>query len=204
MLMPWMADDLRKKNRAWLIKKISLSEIVSSKNNFIIQRTLWLFFPCVLSLLAFLSILYPSAGSAGVSDVIVGHVNDIKARLSDDQTVQGRVLKTGEIDTSAEGQDGLHWSSGNWSLVEVDGVLFLQSAENFRSSPAPDLHVYISENPAIKDNYQFSNDQYEIGPLLKPNGAAFYRLDLKDPKRVQSILIWCKRFSEYIGSADLK
>ena len=202
--MPWMADDLRKKNRAWLIKKLSLSEIVLSKNNFIIQRSSWLFWPCFLCLLAFLSVLYPSAGLAGVSDVMVGHVNDIKARLSDGQTVQGRVLKTGEIDTTAEGQDGLHWSSGNWSLVDVDGVLFLQSAENFRSSPAPDLHVYISENPAIKDNYQFSNDQYEIGPLLKPNGAAFYRLDFTDPKRVQSILIWCKRFSEYIGSVDLK
>ena len=202
--MPWMADDLRKKNRAWLIKKISLSEIVLSKNNFIIHRSSWLFLPCFLCLLAFLSVLYPSAGLAGVSDVIVGHVNDIKARLSDGQTVQGRVLKTGEIDTTAEGQDGLHWSSGNWSLVDVDGVLFLQSAENFRSSPAPDLHVYISENPAIRDNYQFSNDQYEIGPLLKPNGAAFYRLDFTDPKRVQSILIWCKRFSEYIGSVDLK
>ena len=202
--MPWMAGDLRKKNRAWLIKKLSLSEIVLSKNNFIIQRSSWLFWPCFLCLLAFLSVLYPSAGLAGVSDVIVGHVNDIKARLSDGQTVQGRVLKTGEIDTTAEGQDGLHWSSGNWSLVDVDGVLFLQSAENFRSSPAPDLHVYISENPAIRDNYQFSNDQYEIGPLLKPNGAAFYRLDFTDPKRVQSILIWCKRFSEYIGSADLK
>ena len=187
-----------------MIKKISLSEIVTSKNNFIMQRTSWLFLPCFLCLLVFLSVFYPSAGSAGVSDVIVGHVNDIKARLSDGQTVQGRVLKTGEIDTSAEGQDGLHWSSGNWSLVDVDGVLFLQSAENFRSSPAPDLHVYISENPAIKDNYQFSNDQYDIGPLLKPNGAAFYRLDFTDPKRVQSILIWCKRFSEYIGSADLK
>ena len=202
--MPWMADDLRKKNRAWLIKKLSLSEIVLSKNNFIIHRSSWLFLPCFLCLLAFLSVLYPSAGLAGVSDVIVGHVNDIKARLSDGQTVQGRVLKTGEIDTTAEGQDGLHWSSGNWSLVDVDGVLFLQSAENFRSSPAPDLHVYISENPAIRDNYQFSNDQYEIGPLLKPNGAAFYRLDFTDPKRVQSILIWCKRFSEYIGSVDLK
>jgi hypothetical protein len=49
---------------------------------------------------------------------------------------------------------------------------FLQSAENFMSSPGPDDHVYVSKNPSIKDNEQFGDDQIEVGRLTKPNGAA--------------------------------
>lgn len=154
--------------------------------------------------IALFNILYPSTSSANVFDVLVGHASDIKARFAEHKTIEGRVLKKGEIDTAAKGQDSLHWSSGNWSLVEVDGVLYLQSAENFRSSLGPDYHVYISAYPAIKDNDQFSDDQIVIGALAKPNGAAYYRLATTDPMRVQSVLIWCKKFGEYIGAADLR
>ena len=38
----------------------------------------------------------------------------------------------------------------------------------------------------------------------KPNGAAFYLLKTQNPEDVSSMLIWCKQFKEYIGSADLK
>ncbi|MEY4059296.1 MAG: hypothetical protein RL551_535, partial [Pseudomonadota bacterium] len=37
----------------------------------------------------------------------------------------------------------------------------------------------------------------------KPNGAAFYLLKTENPEDVSSMLIWCKQFKEYIGSADL-
>ncbi len=203
-MMSSIRIELSKKNRADSVRKTGLSKILRSNKWSGISRTSQLFFSFLFSLVVVLNLLYPATGSAGVLDAIVGHVNDIKGRLSEDQTIEGRVLKTGEIDTTAKGQDSLHWSSGTWSLVEVDGILFLQSSENFRSSPGPDFHVYISEKPAIKDNDEFSNNQHVVGPLLKPNGAAFYKLEVTDPTRVQSVLIWCKRFAEYIGSADLK
>lgn len=74
-----------------------------------------------------------------------------------------------------------------WSLIKSGGQLYLQSSEDFRSSPGPDHHVYISSGPAIKDN---------------PNGAAYYPLTTKNVDDVVSVLIWCKQFKEYIGSAD--
>ena len=97
----------------------------------------------------------------------------------------------------------LHSSSGTWSLVRSGNQLYLQSGEDFRSSPGPDYHVYISSGPAIKDNPEFNDKQIEVARLTKPNGAAYYPLKTQSIDDVRSVLIWCKQFKEYIGSADL-
>jgi hypothetical protein len=141
--------------------------------------------------------------NAQVLDAIRGHTLDLKARFSDHKKIDGEVLKKGEIDTKAKGQDMLHSSSGTWSLIRANNQLYLQSGEDFRSSPGPDYHVYISNGPAIKDNPEFSDGQIEVARLTKPNGAAYYPLKTQNIEDVRSVLIWCKQFKEYIGSADL-
>jgi len=98
----------------------------------------------------------------------------------------------------------IHNSSGEWSVIKVGNQLFLQSSEDFRSSPGPNYHVYISSKTAIKDNNEFSVQQIEVSRLKKPNGAAFYLLKTQNPDEINSMLIWCKQFKEYIGSADLR
>jgi hypothetical protein len=152
----------------------------------------------------FLILMASAHAHAQIFDAIRGHTQDIKARFSDHQTISGEVVKEGEIDTSAKGQDFLHQSSGTWSVVRVGNDLYLQSSENFSSSPGPDYHVYVSSGAAIKDNDQFDDMQIEVAPLTKPNGAAYYKLATNDIDTVNSVLIWCKQFNEYIGSADLK
>ena len=117
--------------------------------------------------------------------------------------VNSEIIKRGQIDKNAKGQDFLHNSSGEWSVVKVGDQLFLQSSEDFRSSPGPDYHVYISSKSAIKDNDEFSVQQIEVSRLKKPNGAAFYLLKTQNPDDINSMLIWCRQFKEYIGSADL-
>ena len=149
-------------------------------------------------------LLLPLPVSAQLLDAIRGHIQDLQARSNDHQRIQGETIKKGQIDGSAKGQDLIHNSSGEWSVVRVGNQLFLQSSEDFRSSPGPDYHVYISSNAAIKDNDEFSVQQIEVSRLTKPNGAAFYLLKTQDPEEVNSVLIWCKRFKEYIGSADLR
>ena len=144
-----------------------------------------------------------SAAHAQILDAFRGHIEDIKSRFGDHQKIDGQILKTGMIDTQAKGQDLIHNASGGWTLVRVGQQLYLQSGENFRSSPGPDYHVYVSNGPAIKDNDEFSSIQIEVGRLTKPNGASYYLLKTDDPKDVASVLIWCKMFKEYIGSADL-
>lgn len=156
-------------------------------------------------LLAFLIFfLVSSQVHAQIIDAIGGHIKDIQNRFSDHQKISGKVLKSGDIDKNAKGQDLIHNSSGTWTLIKVGKDLYLQSDENFYSSPGPDYHVYFSNLRAIKDNEQFDNKQIEVGKLQKPNGASFYKLPTEKIENVNSILIWCKQFKEYIGSADLK
>ena len=154
-------------------------------------------------LLSFLLIWIAPAAHAQFIDAFRGHVQDLKARFEDHQIMEDVTLKRGRIDKDAKGQDLLHNSSGEWSVVRVGNQLFLQSSEDFRSSPGPDYHVYISSKPAIKDNDEFSNQQIEVSRLKKPNGASFYLLKTENIEDVNSMLIWCKQFKEYIGSADL-
>lgn len=141
--------------------------------------------------------------SAQILDVLSGHYQDLKARFGAHQKVAGQILKQGRIDTQAAGQDLIHNSSGHWYLVKVGNQLYLQSGEDFRSSPGPDYHVYVSHGPAIKDIPEFGPQQTEVARLTKPNGAGFYLLKTENANDVASVLIWCKQFKEYIGSADL-
>jgi len=149
-------------------------------------------------------LLPPLSASAQLLDAIRGHVQDLKVRFDDHQKIEGDVIKRGQIDKNAKGQDLIHNSSGEWSLVKVGDQLFLQSSEDFRSSPGPDYHIYVSSKPAIKDNDEFSAQQIEVSRIKKPNGAAFYLLKTQNPEDINSMLIWCKQFKEYIGSADLR
>ena len=149
-------------------------------------------------------LLPPLSASAQLLDAIRGHVQDLKVRFDDHQKIEGDVIKGGQIDKNAKGQDLIHNSSGEWSLVKVGDQLFLQSSEDFRSSPGPDYHIYVSSKPAIKDNDEFSAQQIEVSRIKKPNGAAFYLLKTQNHEDINSMLIWCKQFKEYIGSADLR
>lgn len=156
-------------------------------------------FYCVVSII----LCSHQALNAQVLDAIRGHVQDLKSRLSANQQIEGQILKLGMIDIKAKGQDVVHNSSGTWTLVRVGQQLYLQSGKDFRSSPGPDYHVYFSNGPAIKDNDEFSSKQVEVGRLAKPNGASYYPLQTTDINEIKSVLIWCKQFKEYIGSADL-
>ncbi len=154
-------------------------------------------------ILALVCLLFVSSVHAQILEAITGHANDIKARFSKDTFIHGVTLKQGDIDTTAKGQDFVHNSSGTWLLIRAGNDLYLQSAANFKSSPGPDYHVYISTSTAIKDNPEFDAKQVEVSRLSKPNGAAYYKLTTTNAEDVKSVLIWCKQFKEYIGSADL-
>ena len=158
--------------------------------------------PILAIVLSFVICHFPVA-HAQVFDAFRGHIQDVKSRFSAHQRMDGQVLKKGSIDTNAKGQDLVHNSSGTWTLVRSSDQLYLQSGEDFRSSPGPDYHVYVSNGPAIKDNDEFGSSQIEVGRLKKPNGAAYYLLNAKGVDDIRSVLIWCKQFKEYIGSADL-
>ena len=84
-------------------------------------------------------------------------------------------------------------------VAGVEGV----HAQALESCTGPDYHVYVSSGPAIKDNPEFGPLQVEVARLAKPNSASYYLLQTEILDDVASVLIWCKQFKEYIGSADL-
>ena len=57
-----------------------------------------------LTLALILALVIPGVANAQVLDAIRGHIQDLKARFTDHQKIDGEVLKRGEIDTSAKGQ----------------------------------------------------------------------------------------------------
>lgn len=139
-----------------------------------------------------------------VRTIIGGHIDDAKSRFTDDQVLTDvKVLKSGDIDTEARGQDFVHSASGTINIVEKDGKRYVQLAPNFTSTPGPDYHVYVSFKRDIKHEDDFSHsEQVELGRLIKGTGASYY--EIPEGALVNSVTIWCKAFGEYIGSANVE
>ena len=122
-----------------------------------------------------------------IADAFTGHVEDIRDRvLVDDEVVGGKILKTATF----VGDDSIHWTKGEVSIVELDGNKFIQTHSNFDNGLAPDLYIYINDR------------EVEISKLKKGNGSQVYVL----PRgiEVDQIEIWCKRFDELMGTATFK
>jgi hypothetical protein len=146
--------------------------------------------------------------NAGVLDVITGHAKDIKSRFAKDEFIisnpKDSAIKKGSIDTNAKGQDFLHNASGDIYIVKKDNQFYIQLDKNFKSSPGPDYHVYISKSNNIKDEDDFDNGkQIDLGSLIKGSGASYYLIKDINPTDIKSATILCKRFHEYIGSSNL-
>jgi hypothetical protein len=141
-----------------------------------------------------------------IGDAISGHVNDVKARFAEGAVVQGKVIKTSNLRDDLPGTDAVHYGTGTVTLEEKDGAYYVQFAEDTKISFAPDLNIYISKVGDIVDEEGYKNLQLiHLGEMTKPNGASFYKLpdDVK-PADVHSVLVWCRRFSEFMSSANFK
>lgn len=164
----------------------------------------------IVCLLATVSIKANAGVFDTVKNAVTGHVDDIKSRFDKDRPnleySLEDVIKIGTIDEDAIGQDFFHNSKGTVSIVNIDGMNYLVLSKNFDSSPGPDYHVYISEDSKIMDESGFQRDkQIELGKLQYGNGFQFYKIPAAiDVNKINSFLLWCKKFGAYIGSSDLK
>ena len=169
-------------------------------------------FLIALAGLIFILATAPIKANAGildtVKDTITGHVDDIKSRFDTDREVLGKstIVKSGSIDQTSDGLDFLHNSEGEITIEELDGKFYLVLGVDFDSSPGPDYHVYISEEPQIHNESGFnSSTQIELGKLQYGNGYQYYEIPADvDVSKIKSFLLWCKAFGAFIGSANLK
>ena len=98
-------------------------------------------------------------------------------------------------------------ASGSAAIVKLDsGAYELRLGDNFKTTPGPDLFVYLSaavdpRNDAAITGNAFAN----AGKLASPLGKQNLSLPIDfDPTKFKSVAIWCKKFSILFGAAALK
>ena len=142
--------------------------------------------------------------SGTIRDAVNGHVADITERVTvADEVASGDVLTTAVFREDDPGNDAAHWVKGSVSIVEMDGKTYVQLNSDFEAGLAPDLYIYVSTSatPIVDERSFFATTQLELGKLVKGSGASFYEVP-GGLKPIQ-ITIWCKRFSQFMGSTTL-
>jgi len=102
--------------------------------------------------------------------------------------------------------DPIHYGKGNVSIYRSNTnqyEVFLH--DNFLVGPGPAFHVYLVENKDIKDNRDFKKAvKYDLGMLKSFRGSQVYKIpEHINMKDIQSVVVWCKSFSQLITSANL-
>ena len=158
----------------------------------------------ITMLAATVSFFATNANANVFTDVIKGHLDDIKSRFADDLIKEGDVLRHGIFNEDARGSDAFHNGSGSVTARTADGERFVQLETDFDSTPGPDYYVYSSSTQNIQTIEDFDNavNVVELGKLLKGSGASFYGVP-NDDVSLASITIVCKKFHVFITSADL-
>ena len=98
---------------------------------------------------------------------------------------------------------GCVWGAVSLIWDEVNDKHYIQLEDNFEAGLAPDLYIYVSTSatPIVDEKTFFATTQLELGKLVKGSGASFYEV----PAGIKpaQITIWCKRFSQFMGSATV-
>jgi hypothetical protein len=97
-----------------------------------------------------------------------------------------------------------HGTSGTASVVELqDGRRFLR-IEDLDTDSGPDLRVYLSEAPADGDEGALDDAFVDLGGLKGNQGSQNYEIpDGVALDEIESVTIWCRRFSVGFGVAPL-
>ena len=136
-----------------------------------------------------------------VVDAVKGHVEDVKDRVShEDQFIDGMVISRSEFRRDDLGRDRIHWADGTVSLVVGSDSRHIQFESDFVTGPAPDLYLYIASQKVYDEESFWAAEPTEIAKLQSGSGAQHYAIEAEGHVEV---IIWCKRFGEFIGAATL-
>ena len=143
----------------------------------------------------------PSAEAGILEDIgaaIGGHIDDVADRLKDDEFIPGDRIDNFEFTYS---KDSIHYANGSGEIVVKDGKTYIQLNEDFSAGLAPDLYIFTSNKRITTQADVNRAEKMNLTKLKKGSGASYYEID---PKDVKSIVIWCKRFNQLMGSAIVK
>jgi len=97
-----------------------------------------------------------------------------------------------------------HSTTGMAQLVRLPGGEHVVQFAGLSTSDGPDLHVYLSPQPATAEEAAFGAGFTTLGELKGNRGNQVYAVPAGvDVTAVRSVVIWCKRFSAGFGVAGL-
>ena len=96
-----------------------------------------------------------------------------------------------------------HPTQGQVSIVEEDGVKYLQLGEDFQSDSGPDLKVILHQSATVDAKVQ-EGEYLNLGELQAVSGSQRYQIpNDADLSQYQSVVIWCEEFNATFGYATL-
>jgi hypothetical protein len=97
------------------------------------------------------------------------------------------------------GADSFHTGSGEVSILETAAGVYTLRFESFSVLNGPDLHVYLSPDPA-----GYAAGAIDLGSLKATDGSFNYELPSGlDPTAFRSVVIWCQPFEVQFAHATL-
>ena len=126
-----------------------------------------------------------------------------KDRFSSPQTSGNSSLLLVEKESGGSFVAVEHPTQGLASIVEEDGVKYLQFNEDFQSDDGPALKVILHNSPTVDLRVE-EGEYISLGALQSVSGSQRYQIpDDVDVNQYQSVAIWCERFNATFGYAPL-
>ena len=111
----------------------------------------------------------------------------------------GEPIYTARFDRERAGSDYFHWGEGDVQIYEstltFKGELF----------PGPDYRLYLAPS-YVENEAEFlaiKAQSLEVGPVKTFNGFAFNNVNALGDPALNTLVIWCETFGEFITSARL-
>ncbi|MDC0887110.1 DM13 domain-containing protein [Altererythrobacter sp.] len=98
-------------------------------------------------------------------------------------------------------------ASGQAEIVKLKGGgLGLKLKSNFKVRGGPDLRIWLSQSGNPTDARSAKQAKYvDLGRLKSSSGEQLYRIPGNvDLGKTRSVVIWCRAFGVFFGSASLK
>jgi hypothetical protein len=114
-------------------------------------------------------------------------------------------LREGRFVVDAPSRDRWHWADGGVSLHRDAEGWVLRLADDFRTGPGPDFHVYLNVRGTGTEAAFLADPERRLVARLRAfEGGQNYRLPNGfEPDDLHAVTIWCEQFGEYIGHAVL-
>lgn len=112
-------------------------------------------------------------------------------------------IRLGSFDSNSPGRDFLHWADGEVGIYRQGERFVLRLESNFVAGPGPDFYIYLNTRKiGDEDEFKADGERIKLTKLRSFRGGQNYVLPAEvDLAAVQSVTIWCERFSEFIANA---